>query len=150
MRLDVNGAPRTVNGAPDRTLLAALREDLGLTGCKPACGEGACGACTVLVGGEPARACTMPVAAVAGQPITTVEGLTDGGRLHAVQEAFLDAEALQCGYCTPGMILSAAALLQSTPRPTRGDIVTAMDGHVCRCGTYPRIIAAIEAAANGP
>jgi aerobic-type carbon monoxide dehydrogenase small subunit (CoxS/CutS family) len=146
--LHVNGSPRPVDADPERTLLSVLRDDLDLTGAKYGCGEGRCGACTVLIDGKPTRSCTTPVAAAAGKKIRTIEGLAEGDRLHPVQEAFLDKGALQCGYCTPGMILSAVGLLSREPEPSREEIVRFMGGNVCRCGTYTRIVAAIEQAAR--
>jgi nicotinate dehydrogenase subunit A len=145
--LVVNGASHELELRPDDALLFVLRDRLGLTGAKYGCGEGQCGACTVLVGGRAVRSCVTPAAACT-QPITTIEGLERDGALHPVQQAFLDAEALQCGYCTPGMIMNAVALLRSTPHPTRERIVGAMNGNICRCGTYARIVEAIEAAAG--
>jgi aerobic-type carbon monoxide dehydrogenase small subunit (CoxS/CutS family) len=143
--LVVNGTSHQVEVRPDETLLFVLRDRLGLTGAKYGCGEGQCGACTVLLGDKAVRSCVTP--AVSGtQPITTIEGLETNGRLHPVQQAFLDAEAFQCGYCTPGMIMSAVALLKTTPHPARERIVSAMNGNICRCGTYLRIVEAIEAA----
>ncbi len=147
MELVVNGIRHQVDGEPDRTLLTVLRDDLDLTGTKYGCGEGQCGACTVLIAGAPARACQTRAAAVNGRPITTIEGLASDGKLHPLQEAFLDEQAMQCGYCTPGMILAGSALLAKTARPSRDEIVAALQGNVCRCGTYPRIIAAIQAVA---
>src|SRR5262245_23447653 len=132
--LHVNGSQRVVAADGERTLLSVLRDDLDLTGCKYGCGEGRCGACTVLIDGKPTRSCTTPVAAAAGKPIRTIEGLAQGDKLHPVQQAFLDAGALQCGYCTPGMVLSALALLSEQPRPSREDIVRSMNGNICRCG----------------
>jgi aerobic-type carbon monoxide dehydrogenase small subunit (CoxS/CutS family) len=146
--LNVNGEARPVDVAPDRPLLGVLRDDLDLTGAKYGCGEGRCGACTVLVDGEPVHSCLARVGAVAGKAITTIEGLAPGGDLHPVQRAFLDVEALQCGYCTPGMILAAVALLGREPRPDREAIVDALDGHLCRCGTQNRILAAVRKAAG--
>ncbi len=146
MELLVNGARHQVDASPDRTLLTVLRDELDLTGTKYGCGEGQCGACTVLIAGLPARACQTRAAAINGKAITTIEGLAKNGRLHPLQEAFLDQQAMQCGYCTPGMILSGVALLAKTANPSREEIIGAMQGNVCRCGTYPRIIAAIEAA----
>lgn len=147
MQLDVNGARSRVRTGPGRTLLHVLREELDLTGSKPGCGEGACGACTVLLDGRPVRSCVTAAAAAVGRRVTTIEGLASGGRLHPLQEAFLEAEALQCGYCTPGMILAGVGLLNATPRPTAEQVVAAMQGNLCRCGSYPRIVAAILAAA---
>jgi aerobic-type carbon monoxide dehydrogenase small subunit (CoxS/CutS family) len=132
-----------------RLLLWVLRNELGLTGTKYGCGEGQCGACTVLVEGTPLRSCMIRVSAVAGKKITTIEGLEQNGKLHPVQEAFIQADALQCGYCTPGMILSSVGLLKKTPQPSEPEIRRALEGNVCRCGTYPRIIAAVRMAAGG-
>jgi aerobic-type carbon monoxide dehydrogenase small subunit (CoxS/CutS family) len=146
--LDVNGTRRRIDADADRTLLSVLRDDLDLTGTKYGCGEGQCAACTVLVDGQALRSCLTKVGAVAGKRIVTIEGLAAGGRLHPVQEAFLDADAMQCGWCTPGMILGAVALLAKTPHPTETEIVSGMNGHICRCGTYPRVITAIQAAAQ--
>ena len=147
--LKVNGASRAVQGPTGRSLLEALRDDLDLTGSHYGCGEGQCGACTVLVDDVPARACVVPVGSVGAKPITTIEGLEEeDGRLHPVQEAFLNQAAFQCGYCTPGMILSAVALLQSDPQPTEETINRRMSGNICRCGTYRRVIAAIQEAAR--
>ena len=146
--LHVNGSLRSLDADPQRTLLSVLRDDLELTGCKYGCGEGRCGACTVLVDGEPARSCITRVSAVVGKKIATIEGLADGDALHPLQQAFLDQDALQCGYCTPGMIMSAAALLDQRPNPSRDEIVQHMIGNVCRCGTYARIVAAIQQAAK--
>jgi aerobic-type carbon monoxide dehydrogenase small subunit (CoxS/CutS family) len=146
--LHVNGARRRIDADAERSLLSVLRDDLDLTGSKYGCGEGRCGACTVLVDGRPTRSCVTAVSATAGRQVRTIEGLARGDRLHPLQEAFLRADALQCGYCTPGMILSALALLTQQPRPSREDIVRFMAGNICRCGTYPRIVAAIEQAAR--
>jgi isoquinoline 1-oxidoreductase subunit alpha len=143
----VNGTQRRVEADPNEKLLYVLREHLSLTGTKYGCGEGQCGACTVLLEGSPVRSCSIPVSAVAGKKITTIEGLEHNGELHPVQQAFLDTEALQCGYCTSGMILAAVALLRSNPRPTNAQIMAHMNGNVCRCGTYPRIVEAIRRAA---
>lgn len=148
MELVSNGVRHQVDGEPARTLLTVLRDELDLTGTKYGCGEGQCGACTVLIAGSPARACQTRAAAVNGRAITTIEGLASDGKLHPLQEAFLDEQAMQCGYCTPGMILAGSALLNRTPRPSRDEIVAALQGNVCRCGTYPRIIAAIQAVAG--
>jgi aerobic-type carbon monoxide dehydrogenase small subunit (CoxS/CutS family) len=145
--LNVNGRRYALDADAEETLLSVLRDRLGLTGSKYGCGEGQCGACTVLVGGNPRRSCITPVGAAAGKTITTIEGLAAGGRLHPVQQAFLDAEALQCGYCTSGMILSAFALLGSEADPSEEHIRHFMQGNVCRCGTYPRIVDAIQRAA---
>jgi isoquinoline 1-oxidoreductase subunit alpha len=146
--LDVNGARRRIDADGERSLLSVLRDDLNLTGSKYGCGEGRCGACTVLIDGRPARSCTTPVSAATGKQIRTIEGLAQADSLHPVQAAFLKADALQCGYCTSGMIMSAVALLDNEPQPSREDIVRFMGGNICRCGTYPRIIAAIQEAAR--
>jgi nicotinate dehydrogenase subunit A len=148
MQLDVNGAKRRIDADADRTLLSVLRDDLDLTGTKYGCGEGQCAACTVLIDGQPTKSCLTKVGAVAGKRIVTIEGLAHEGELHPVQQAFLDAEAMQCGWCTPGMILGAVGLLQRSPHPTDAEIVTGMNGHICRCGTYPRIVAAIREASK--
>ncbi|SRR5579871_441598 len=146
--LHVNGARRPIDADGERSLLNVLRDDLDLTGSKYGCGEGRCGACTVLIDGQPTRSCTTRVAAVQGKQIRTIEGLAPEGKLHPVQEAFLRAGALQCGYCTPGMIMSAVALLAREPAPDRAEIIRFMGGHICRCGVYNRIITAIEQAAK--
>jgi aerobic-type carbon monoxide dehydrogenase small subunit (CoxS/CutS family) len=147
IELQVNGKTYRTSAPAERPLLNVLRDELGLTGAKYGCGEGQCGACTVLLDGRAVRSCVTPLGAVAGRAITTIEGLAPAGGLHPVQEAFLEADALQCGYCTPGMILSAVALLSRNPDPGVAEIVRFMDGNICRCGTYPRIIAAIRGAA---
>jgi aerobic-type carbon monoxide dehydrogenase small subunit (CoxS/CutS family) len=144
----VNGTEHVVEVPPDDTLLFVLRDHLDLTGTKYGCGEGQCGACTVLLDGKPVRSCRTPVSFAAGKKITTIEGLEQDGRLHPVQQAFLDQEAFQCGYCTSGMIMSGVALLDQVPNPTDADIVRHMDGNICRCGTYPRILAAMRRAAS--
>ncbi len=146
--LHVNGSARPVNADEERSLLSVLRDDLELTGCKYGCGEGRCGACTVLVDGRPTRSCTTRAGAVRGKQIRTIEGLAEGGRLHPVQQAFLDCGAMQCGYCTPGMILSAVGLLGRENEPSRDDIIRSMSGNVCRCGTYSRILCAVDKAAR--
>jgi aerobic-type carbon monoxide dehydrogenase small subunit (CoxS/CutS family) len=145
--LHINGTRRRVVADAERSLLSVLHEDLDLTGAKYGCGEGQCGSCTVLVNGQPTRSCRTRVGRVAGKKVTTVEGLERDGRLHPLQEAFLEAVAMQCGYCIPGMIMSGVGLLEKNPRPTEQEIVRAMEGNVCRCGTYPRIVAAIRRAA---
>lgn len=147
MDLRVNGDALSVEVEPQRNLLSVLRDDLHLTGAKYGCGEGQCGSCTVLVDGVPVRSCTVTVASVAGREIVTIEGLAEGDKLHPVQEAFVQAGAMQCGYCTPGMIMSVVGLLRSNPNPSVGDILRHMDGNICRCGTYQRIITAIQNAA---
>jgi aerobic-type carbon monoxide dehydrogenase small subunit (CoxS/CutS family) len=145
--LHVNGRTYTVEGEVDTVLLSVLREQLDLTGTKYGCGEGQCGACTVLIDGQARRSCTTPISTIApGKPIVTIEGLADGERLHAVQQAFLDEGAMQCAYCTSGMILSAVSLLNKTPNPSDTEILAGMQGNICRCGTYPRIVAAIRRA----
>jgi len=146
--LDVNGAKRRLDADADRTLLSVLRDDLDLTGTKYGCGEGQCAACTVLIDGQPVRSCITKVGAVAAKKIVTIEGLAPEGKLHPVQEAFLNADAMQCGWCTPGMILGAVGLLQKNPHPSPAEIVSGMNGHICRCGTYSRVVAAIQAAAQ--
>ena len=148
VELKVNGASHRLEIEPEQTLLGALREQLGLTGAKYGCGEGQCGSCTVLVDGRATRSCQTRVASVAGAAITTIEGLAQGGRLHPVQEAFIAAGAMQCGYCTPGMILGAVALLARTPEPSEPEIARGLEGHLCRCGTYPRIVRAVGQAAR--
>jgi nicotinate dehydrogenase subunit A len=148
IELIINGAGRRVDADPGRTLLSVLRDDLDLTGTKYGCGEGQCAACTVLIDGQPVRSCLTKVGSAAGKRVITIEGLASGGRLHAVQEAFLKADAMQCGWCTPGMILGAVGLLGRNPNPTDAEIATAMNGHICRCGVYPRVAAAIRAAAG--
>ena len=146
--LTVNGAKRRVEAFPEESLLSALRNRLGLTGAKYGCGEGQCGACTVLLDGSAVRSCQTAVSEAAGRRITTIEGLEENGRLHPVQEAFLEVEAFQCGYCTPGMIASAVSLLRSNAHPTSAEIAESMAGNVCRCGTYLRIRVAVERAAT--
>jgi nicotinate dehydrogenase subunit A len=146
--LRINGRTHDVEGEPGDTLLSILRYELGLTGSKYGCGEGQCGACTVLVDGQAARSCVTTLAAVAAKPITTIEGIAPGDRLHPVQEAFLEAEAFQCGYCTPGMVVATVALLKANPNPSDQDIARALDRNVCRCGTFPRIVKAIRLAAE--
>jgi aerobic-type carbon monoxide dehydrogenase small subunit (CoxS/CutS family) len=148
LELVINGIRRRVAAGDDeRSLLGVLREELDLTGTKYGCGEGQCGACTVLLEGQPVRSCRTPVGAVAGKQVTTVEGLERDGRLHALQEAFLEVGAMQCGYCTAGMIMSGVGLLEKNPRPTEQEIARALGGNVCRCGTYTRVVAAIRSAA---
>lgn len=143
----VNGQPVTLELDDDRSLLSVLRDDLDLTGTKYGCGERQCGACLVLINGHPAPACATPVSAARGQQIVTIEGLARDGRLHPLQQAFLDSGALQCGYCTPGMIMAGVALLAANSNPSEAQIVQAMDKHICRCGTYARIVNAILLAA---
>src|SRR5271163_2230712 len=148
MELIVNQKRYRLKIDPDRMLLWVLRDDLGLTGSKYGCGEGQCGACTVLIDGEPTRSCITTASSVAAKPITTIEGLAQNGRLHPLQDAFIQADAMQCGYCTPGMIVSGVALLKANPHPSQTEIKEAMQGNVCRCGTYPRIVAAVQMAAR--
>lgn len=147
-QLHINGQPQKLTADPARSLLSVLRDDLTLTGCKYGCGEGECGACTVLLDGKPVRSCITPLADCSGKKITTIEGLATDGKLHPLQQAFLDKGALQCGYCTTGMIMNAVGLLAEHPTPTRAEIIEGMNGNICRCGTYGRIIAAIQAAAQ--
>ncbi|CAN5916872.1 (2Fe-2S)-binding protein [soil metagenome] len=149
LELRVNGETHRLEVDPERDLLGILREDLGLTGAKYGCGEGRCGACTVLVDGQRVQSCLARVSAFDGKAITTIEGLaSEDGPLHPVQQAFLDAGALQCGYCTPGMILAGVGFLEENAEPTDAEIIEGMQGNICRCGTYPRIIAAIQSAAE--
>jgi aerobic-type carbon monoxide dehydrogenase small subunit (CoxS/CutS family) len=147
--LHVNGKSMPIDADPERTLLSVLRDDLELTGTKYGCGEGECGACTVLIDGVPFRSCRRTLASIGDKKIQTIEGLERDGKLHRLQKAFIEADAMQCAYCTSGMIMSAVALLQKTPNPSREQIVRAMDGNICRCCAYPRIIKAIEVAARG-
>lgn len=144
----VNGIERRVEAPPQESLLSVLRHRLQLTGTKYGCGEGQCGACTVLLDGRPTRSCRTPVSQAAGSKITTVEGLERNGGLHPVQEAFLEAEAFQCGFCTSGMIVSAVGLLEANGNPSEEEIVAQLNGNICRCGTYPRILAAVKQAAR--
>jgi aerobic-type carbon monoxide dehydrogenase small subunit (CoxS/CutS family) len=144
--LVVNGRQHRVDVEGNRTLLSVLRDELGLTGTKYGCGEGGCGSCTVLLDGQAARSCMVPLPAVGTRAITTIEGLESEGKLHPVQEAFLELAAFQCGYCTPGMIMGAVALLHKTPKADEAQIRKALEGHVCRCGTYPRIVEAVRMA----
>jgi aerobic-type carbon monoxide dehydrogenase small subunit (CoxS/CutS family) len=148
IELTVNGKRHAVDYPPDTPLLAVLRDELGLTGSKYGCGEGQCGACTVLLGNVARRSCQIPVSAAASQPITTIEGLEHDGHLHPVQQAFLDAGAFQCAYCTSGMIMSSVALLHSTPNPTPAEIAKSLQGNICRCGTHPRVVEAVAHAAT--
>src|ERR1041384_2497437 len=145
--LIINGQRRSVDVEPDVPLLTVLRDYLDLTGTKYGCGEGRCGACTVLIDGKPVRSCRTTTANSAGKNITTIEGLAKDGKLHPLQEAFITADAMQCAFCTSGMIVAASALLSRNAHPSREDIVSAMNGNVCRCGVYQRIVAAIQLAA---
>jgi aerobic-type carbon monoxide dehydrogenase small subunit (CoxS/CutS family) len=146
--LEVNGERHEVEADPTRRLVDVLRDDLGLTGTKVGCGEGACGACAVLVDGRAVASCLLLAAQAAGRPVTTIEGLSRGGPT-PLQEAFVEEDALQCGYCTPGQIVSATALLARVPRPSSAEIRSAMAGNLCRCGAYPKIERAILRAAGG-
>lgn len=146
--LNVNGKKMTVDVDSVTSLLSVLRNDLNLTGSKYGCGEGQCGACTVLLDGQPTRSCITQVGRVVGKQITTIEGLARDGQLHPLQDAFIKADAMQCAYCTSGMIMAGAALLTKNPRPSREEIVNGMNGNICRCGTYQRIVNAIEIASG--
>jgi aerobic-type carbon monoxide dehydrogenase small subunit (CoxS/CutS family) len=148
--LKINGTDRHVTASPDESLLSVLRDRLDLTGTKYGCGEGQCAACTVLLDGKPVHSCITPVSAAMKSNITTIEGLEAGGTLSPVQQAFVDEGAFQCGYCTSGMVLRATALLRETPHPTKEQIVEYMSGNICRCGVYPRIIAAVQRASQSP
>jgi carbon-monoxide dehydrogenase small subunit len=144
----LNGRPKTVETDGGRALLWVVRTELGLTGAKYGCGEGLCGSCTVLMDGRAVRSCITPVRAAAGTEIVTIEGLAAGGELHPVQQAFMEQDALQCGYCTPGMIMQAASLLNENPDPSEADIIAALEDNLCRCGAHNRIIAAVRTAAS--
>ncbi len=148
IEIEVNGKRYPVRYDRETPLLYVLRDELGLTGSKYGCGEGQCGACTVLIGGAPRRSCQIPVGAAVGKPVTTIEGLEKDGRLHPVQQAFLDAGAFQCAYCTAGMIMSSVGLLQSNANPSSAEIVQFLQGNICRCGTHPRIVDAVHQAAK--
>ena len=148
--LNINGTKRRIESDAERSLLDVLRNDLDLTGAKYGCGEGQCGACTVLVDGKPVRSCITSIASVNSKAVTTIEGLSRNGRLHPVQEAFIEENAMQCGYCIPGMIMSAVGLLGRSPRPRAEEVLHSMEGNICRCAAYPRIVAAItRASRNG-
>jgi aerobic-type carbon monoxide dehydrogenase small subunit (CoxS/CutS family) len=147
-KLSINGTTYSVDVDAQTSLLSVLRDQLDLTGSKYGCGEGQCGACTVLIDGNPRHSCLTPVGAVANRQITTIEGLESNGRLHPLQEAFLAEGAMQCAYCTSGMIITAAALLRANPHPTVQQVAQYMQGNICRCGTYPRIVAAVLRAAG--
>jgi len=144
----LNGKAVRLEVDPSRALLWVLRYDVGLTGAKYGCGEGLCGACTVLLGRKAVRSCTLEMKDVAGKEVTTIEGLARNGELHPVQKAFVDQDALQCGYCTPGMIINAYGLLLNNPQPSRREIIESMEGNLCRCGAHQRIVQAIQAAAK--
>lgn len=148
VRFRLNGRPASLDTDDSRKLLWVLRTDLGLTGAKYGCGSGACGACTVLVDGKAVRSCVTPLRAVRDREVTTIEGLERDGTLHPLQEAFLEHGGYQCGYCTPGMILTAAALLREHPAPSREAIAAGLERNLCRCGAHPRILDAVEAAAR--
>jgi nicotinate dehydrogenase subunit A len=150
IRLTVNGVAQVISGEPEAPLLDVLRHDLGLAGPRFGCGSGLCGACFVLLDGEPRSSCDLPAWAAEGREVTTVEGLPAAGRLHPVQQAMLDEQAAQCGYCTSGMIMSAVALLRGTAAPTEAEVRGALDGNLCRCGSHQRVIRAVlRAAATG-
>ena len=146
MDLLINKKKYAVNVASDDTLLSVLRNNLDLTGTKYGCGEGSCGACTVLINGVAVRSCITKATSVEGKEVTTIEGLAGNGKLHPVQRAFLDVDVFQCSYCASGMVMSSVSLLKKNPQPTEAEIITAMQGNVCRCGTYPRIIKGIQEA----
>lgn len=148
LELQINGKKQSVEADSQRSLLSVLRDDLDLTGTKYGCGEGQCGACTVLVDGRAVRSCLTTASSVVGKKITTIEGLEQNGKLHPVQEAFMTVCAMQCGYCTAGMIMSGVGLLNKTAQPTDAEIAHAMEGNICRCGTHPRVIAALRAASR--
>ncbi len=148
IKFTVNGKARSVDTEPDRPLLEVLREDLGLTGTKYGCGEGQCGACTVLLDNKAVFSCLTPVRSAQGRKVTTIEGLAEGAKLHPVQQAFLEEGAMQCGYCTPGMILRAVSLLGSNPKPNDAQIIEGMNTNLCRCSGYHRIMAAVRRAAS--
>ena len=148
VRLSLNGRSATLEGDDDTSLLWALRTQTDLTGTKYGCGEAMCGACVVVVDGKPVRSCTTNLKAVGGRQVLTIEGLARGGKLHPLQQAFVDHGAFQCGYCTPGMLLSAYALLHGNPAPSRAEIVAYMNNNLCRCGAHERILDAVEAAAR--
>ena len=148
IRFKLNGKQVAVVTSPERMLLWVLRTDLEHTGTKYGCGEGYCGFCTVLVDGKPERSCSLPLSTVEGKSVLTIEGLAQGSRLHPLQQAFVDNGALQCGYCTPGQIMEAYALLLRKPNPTEAEIADALEGNLCRCGTYKRIIAAVRQASQ--
>jgi aerobic-type carbon monoxide dehydrogenase small subunit (CoxS/CutS family) len=148
IRFGLNGRPITLNTDADRMLLGVLRTDLELTGTKYGCGEGLCGACTVIVGGKTVRSCNTPLKNVTGKEVVTIEGLARDGKLHPLQQAFIDHGALQCGYCTSGMVLHAYVLLRDNPKPTREAIVAGMERNLCRCGSHQRIVEAIESASR--
>ncbi len=148
IRFKLNGKATEITTDPNQTLLWVLRNQLGLTGTKYGCGTGFCGACTVLINREATRSCMLPVSDIAGKEVITIEGLARGGKLHPVQKAFVEHDALQCGYCTPGMIMTAAGMLMKNPSLTRQEIVNGLEQNLCRCGAHPRILDAVETAAK--
>ena len=149
-QINVNGSAHDIDADAQASLLTVLREQLDLTGSKYGCGEGQCGACTVLINGNPRKSCITPVGAVGQKQVLTIEGLAKGDRLHPLQQAFLDEGAMQCAYCTPGMIMTAVSLLNTNHDPSSAEISQFMEGNICRCGTHPRIVAAIQKAAKAP
>jgi aerobic-type carbon monoxide dehydrogenase small subunit (CoxS/CutS family) len=148
IQFQLNGRPTSVTTDPDRTLLWVLRTDLGLTGTKYGCGASLCGVCSVLIDGEAIRSCVLPLRSVAGKEVVTIEGLARNGELHPLQQAFVEHDALQCGFCTPGMIINAYVLLAKKPDPSREEIIAHMDNNLCRCGSYNRVVQAIQSAAQ--
>lgn len=148
MELQINGKTYSTQASGSESLLEVLRDEFDLTGSKYGCGEGVCGACTVLVDGAPTRSCLAPIESLAGKQITTIEGLEENEELHPVQAAFLKVDVFQCGYCAPGIVMSTVGLLDKNPRPTRAQIISTMQGNICRCGTYPRILEAIKEVTN--
>lgn len=148
IEIQINGKKQRVITDADRSLLSVIHEDLDLTGAKYGCGEGQCGSCTVLIDGTPTRSCRTVLRTAAGKKVTTIEGLQRDGRLHPVQEAFIELGAMQCGYCIPGVIMSCVGVLEKNPYPTDREVIKALEGNICRCGTYPRILAAIRKAAS--
>jgi aerobic-type carbon monoxide dehydrogenase small subunit (CoxS/CutS family) len=148
IQFELNGKPVSMSFESDRILLSVLRTDFGLTGTKFGCGLGFCGACTIIMDNEPVRSCMVPLSSINGTKIITIEGLAKNGLLHPLQKAFIKHDALQCGYCTPGMIMNAYGLLLRNPEPSQQEIIQAMEDNLCRCGTYNRIIKAIQTAAN--
>ena len=148
IQFELNGKPVTLETEPDQTLLWVIRANLNLTGTKYGCGEGYCGACTVLINGEAVRSCSTKIGEVAGKKLVTIEGLAQGEKLHPVQKAFVEHDALQCGYCTPGMIMNAVGFLHQNPNPSREDIIWGMEGNLCRCGAHNRILDAVQSAAT--
>jgi len=148
IRFKHNGKATEITTDPNQTLLSVLRNQLGLTGTKYGCGTGFCGSCTVLINKEATRSCMLPVSDIAGKDVITIEGLARGGKLHPVQKAFIEHDALQCGYCTPGMIMTAAAMLMKNPALTRQEIIGGLDNNLCRCGAHTRILDAVETAAR--